>query len=318
MTDSRYTGANALSAGKSFSDVTSFSADTPISEVTSLGSAANISAAGKPIQTASANSGISTMAASATTCYKTAGCPSGYYSDADLVSHDMSCYYYQCEESNGCHIPTTGAVRIKVFSGSRNTSCAGSSVYINVYKSSDLNRPVRQESFYVPSSYDVLYNNRVIEIKDKADTGYYVEAKCDGGAVVQRNIRTGKGQILDELIQIGEPDDSGSSYLSSAGLGTIYYDAQAYYNGYATTVDSYNIIYSGEIVKGTRDTWYHGQGHYVVQLPAGKYTLKCGSAEINVPGTGRNETVSVSSSTPDKEITLTKNGNATITCEYRR
>ena len=81
-TDNHYTGVNSLSAGKSISDVTSISAS-------------------------GANSGISTLASGATTCYKKKTCSEGGYYDsvpADQKCSSKSYNGYSCY--TGCSYKT--------------------------------------------------------------------------------------------------------------------------------------------------------------------------------------------------------------------
>ena len=91
-TDNHYTGVNSLSAGKSISDVASISAS---------GANSGISAS------ATATSGISTMASGATTCYKKKTCSEGGYYDsvpADQKCSSKSYNGYSCY--TGCSYKT--------------------------------------------------------------------------------------------------------------------------------------------------------------------------------------------------------------------
>ena len=83
-TDNHYTGVNSLSAGKSISDVTSISASGAAK------SGLKTASAGKYTSSAAGtNSGISTMASGATTCYKKKTCSEGGYYDS--VPTDQKC-----------------------------------------------------------------------------------------------------------------------------------------------------------------------------------------------------------------------------------
>ena len=119
-TDNHYTGVNSLSAGKSISDVTSISASGANSGISASAAATSglktasaagnytVSAASSAAATAGATSGISTLASSATTCYKKKTCSEGGYYDSvpagkkcpEVAYNDYTCYDTNC--TNAC------------------------------------------------------------------------------------------------------------------------------------------------------------------------------------------------------------------------
>ena len=118
-TDNHYTGVNSLSAGKSISDVTSISASGANSGISASAAATSglktasaagnytVSAASSAAATAGATSGISTLASSATTCYKKKTCSEGGYYDsvpADQKCSSKSYNGYSCY--TGCSYKT--------------------------------------------------------------------------------------------------------------------------------------------------------------------------------------------------------------------
>ena len=118
-TDNHYTGVNSLSAGKSISDVTSISASGANSGISASAAATSglktasaagnytVSAASSAAATAGATSGISTLASSATACYKKKTCSEGGYYDsipADQKCSSKSYNGYSCY--TGCSYKT--------------------------------------------------------------------------------------------------------------------------------------------------------------------------------------------------------------------
>ena len=114
-TDSRYTGVNSLSAGKSISDIDSISASaaaakSSLATASASGANSGISASVSKYSSsaASANNGISTMASGATTCYKKKTCSEGGYYDSvpagkkcpEIAYNGYTCYETNC--TNAC------------------------------------------------------------------------------------------------------------------------------------------------------------------------------------------------------------------------
>ena len=120
VTDTRYAGQpNAASASRSLSDVTSISASGANSGISASAAATSglktasaagnytVSAASSAAATAGATSGISTLASSATTCYKKKTCSEGGYYDsvpADQKCSSKSYNGYSCY--TGCSYKT--------------------------------------------------------------------------------------------------------------------------------------------------------------------------------------------------------------------
>ena len=120
VTDTRYAGQpNAASASRSLSDVTSISASGANSGISASAAAKSglktasaagnytVSAASSAAATAGATSGISTLASSATTCYKKKTCSEGGYYDsvpADQKCSSKSYNGYSCY--TGCSYKT--------------------------------------------------------------------------------------------------------------------------------------------------------------------------------------------------------------------